>query len=107
LAENRTGRRFPLALPIEIENSDSDLKESGTTRDLSASGIYISAPSNFQVGSRVKFEINVPGELVGAKQDVAIECRGRVVRVDHPPGSEESSEGVACVIDSYEFVRKD
>ena len=108
MSEHRTGRRFPVALPIQIEMTDSDRKERGTTRDLSASGIYISSPSSFEVGSRVRFEIKVPGELVGAPRDVAIECRGRVVRVDHT-GAETTgdSEGVACVIDSYEFVRKD
>ena len=107
MSEHRTGRRFPVTLPIDIK-SDSEHVEHGTTRNLSASGIYISAPSGFEVGSQVRFEINVPGDLVGANKDVAIECRGRVVRVDQS-GQEVNGpdgEGVACVIDSYEFVRK-
>ena len=91
-------------------------KHKGATRDLSASGVYITAAAPFRVGSTVKFQICVPGELVGAKQDVDIECQGRVIRVDKgeakvaakangkkPNG--EVPDGVACVIDTYEIVR--
>jgi len=38
---------------------------------------------------------------------VTIQGRGRVVRTDNPPPGRngENYRGVACVIDSYEFVR--
>jgi hypothetical protein len=60
-----------------------------------------------QVGSPVEFEITLPPEVTGGKEDVVIQCRGRVVRTDEPNASAGSGEnrGVACVIDSYEFVR--
>lgn len=116
MSEHRTGRRFPVHLPIEFELEDSVKKHKGATRDLSASGVYITAAAPFRVGSTVKFQICVPGELVGAKQDVDIECQGRVIRVDKgearvaaktngkkPNG--EVPDGVACVIDTYEIVR--
>jgi len=35
---------------------------------------------------------------------VVIQCRGRVVRADEASGSKDA-RGVACVIDSYDFVR--
>lgn len=111
MSENRTGRRFSMSLPIEFELDDRVKKQKGTTRDLSASGVYITAAAPFRVGSTVKFNINVPGELMGAKKNVSIECRGRVVRVDKPGRAaarrtSKPPDGVACVIDTYKFVRK-
>ena len=55
----------------------------------------------------MEFEITLPPEVTGGKENVVIQCRGRVVRTDEPtaPASREDSRGVACVIDSYEFVR--
>lgn len=106
LSEHRTGRRFPVNLPIEFELEDSAKKHRGAARDMSVSGVYITAAAPFRVGSTVKFQINVPGDLVGAQEDVDIECQGRVVRVDKGEAAEgEPLDGVACVIDSYEIVR--
>jgi hypothetical protein len=110
LPDNRTGRRFPVNLPIQFQLEDSAKKQKGTTRDLSASGVYITAAAPFRVGSKVTFQICVPGELVGSKKNVDIECRGHVVRVDAPARATTTRrgapDGVACVIDTYKFVRK-
>ena len=108
MAEARTGKRFPLQLPIKIHKEDTagDAR-SGMTGNLSAAGVYIRADAALEVGSPVEFEITLPPEVTGAKDNVVIQCRGRVVRTDEPNASAESgdSRGVACVIDSYEFVR--
>jgi hypothetical protein len=55
----------------------------------------------------VEFEITLPPDVTGGKENVVIQCRGRVVRTDEPSAGAAASEsrGVACVIDSYEFVR--
>jgi hypothetical protein len=108
VAEARTGKRFPLHLPIKIHREDSAAGDaSGMTGNLSAAGVYIRADASLEVGSPVEFEISLPPEVTGGKEDVVIQCRGRVVRTDEPDASTESgdSRGVACVIDSYEFVR--
>jgi len=46
--------------------------------------------------------------VTGAKENVIIHCKGRVVRSDDPASSSGGgdSRGVACVIDSYDFVRR-
>jgi|SRR5215470_5082406 len=110
VSEHRTGRRFSMNLPIEFQLAETGAKQKGTTRDLSASGVYISAPAPFQVGSEVRFQISVPGELLGTKKMVGIEGRGRVIRVDKGRGAGKAKtnteNGVACVIDTYRFVRK-
>ena len=103
--EARTGQRFPLQLPITIRNrNSSDGQEEALTCDVSASGVYIQANSRIHVGTTIEFEITLPAAVVGTENDVAIRCKGRVVRMD---GSESEQNGVGCVIDHYEFVRKD
>ena len=106
MAEARTGKRFPLHLPIKIHQEDSPAEASGVTGDLSAAGVYIRADASLEVGSPVEFEITLPPEVTGGKENVVIQCRGRVVRTDEPAGNaSKENRGVACVIDSYEFVR--
>ena len=107
VSDARTGKRFPLHLPIKIHKQDSAGESSGVTGDLSAAGVYIRADANLELGSPVEFEITLPPDVTGSKESVTLQCRGRVVRRDDPPVGSGPSEagGVACVIDSYEFVR--
>ena len=106
VSEARTGKRFPLELPIKIHQPDEGGEHSGVTGNLSAAGVYIRADAALDVGSTVEFEITLPPEMTGAKEGVVIQCRGRVVRTDEPDGgSPTEARGVACVIDSYDFVR--
>jgi len=108
VSEARTGKRFPLELPIKIHRADEGGEHSGVTGNLSAAGVYIRADAAMEVGSTVEFEIALPPEVTGAKENVIIHCKGRVVRSDDPAsgGSGGESRGVACVIDSYDFVRR-
>ena len=101
--EARTGKRFPLELPIKIHKGDSG-EEKGVTGNLSAAGVYIRADASMEIGSPVEFEITLPPEMTGGQENVTIQCKGRVVRADET-GEGGEGRGVACVIDSYEFVR--
>ena len=106
VAEARTGKRFPLELPIKIHKSDSPGESKGVTGNLSAAGVYIRADASMEIGTPVEFEIALPPEMTGAKENVVIQCRGRVVRKDEPAGQKPTeARGVACVIDSYDFIR--
>src|SRR5437868_14925787 len=106
VSEARTGKRFPLELPIKIHRAEENGQHSGVTGNLSAAGVYIRADATLDVGSNVEFEIALPPEMTGATEDVVIQCRGRVVRKDDPGGSKSTeARGVACVIDSYDFIR--
>ena len=106
MSDARTGKRFPLELPIKIHKADAAAEASGVTGNLSAAGVYIRADASLEVGSPVEFEITLPPDVTGGKEDVVIQCRGRVVRTDEPAGTTSGdNRGVACVIDSYEFVR--
>ena len=103
MEEARTGKRFPLELPIKIHKGESgDAK--GVTGNLSAAGVFIRADASMEIGSPVEFEITLPPEMTGGQENVTIQCKGRVVRSDET-GAGGEGRGVACVIDSYEFVR--
>ncbi len=104
MSDHRTGKRFPLELPIKISKEQEGSAVNAMTGNLSAAGVYIKADSSLEIGSAVEFEIALPPEMTGAKDNVIIQCRGRVVRADEASGSSDS-RGVACVIDSYDFVR--
>jgi hypothetical protein len=81
----------------------------GTTTDLSAAGVFILADGDFEVGSKVQFDITLPAKVIGARKDVEIRCQGRVVRSERSGARSQSKNkkgGLACVIDNYKFVRK-
>jgi hypothetical protein len=122
VAEARTGKRFPVELPIRIHVSDSDKEQAGTTANVSAAGVFLKADTGalartskskkkkedvgqLRCGAVVEFELILPAAAIGADADVRIQCRGRVVRVEKPTRG-DARDGVACVIDKYEFVRK-
>jgi hypothetical protein len=105
VSEARTGKRFPLELPIKIHKENTAGEASGMTGNLSAAGVYIRADASLEMGSPVEFEITLPPEVTGGKENVVIQCRGRVVRTDESSTDPDGTRGVACVIDSYEFVR--
>lgn len=109
--EARTGKRFPLRLPITIFRSKSSRKHRGSTTDLSAGGAYFSADADFKVGANIEFAITLPHQALGTRKDVELHCSGRVVRSEAaPPGTRAGKrtrrKGLACVIDQYEFVRR-
>jgi len=105
VSEARTGKRFPLELPIKIHKESASGDSKGTTGNLSAAGVYIRADASLDIGTPVEFEITLPPDVTGGQENVVIQCKGRVVRAD-PTGVSADGKGVACVIDSYEFVRK-
>ena len=107
----RTGQRFPLQLPIAISDGHSAHKNQGTTTNVSAAGVYVRAQRPLRVGSKITFDINLPGPVLGTAHDVKIRCAGRVVRAESSrvprtkPAVREKLRGMACVIDQYRFVR--
>jgi hypothetical protein len=71
------------------------------TENISANGVLFAMERDVPVGSIVDFTIMLPGEVVGSRRDVQIDCRGRVVRSFDDRGR----RGVGVVIDEYHFER--
>ena len=108
----RTGQRFPLQLPITISEEESPRKHQGTTANVSAAGVYVRAETPLKVGSKISFDILLPGQVLGTKRDVKVRCSGRVVRAESShrvPRTKQATarekRGMACVIDQYRFIR--
>jgi len=108
----RTGKRFPLQLPITISESASLHKHRGTTANVSAAGVYVRAEKPLKVGAKISFDIMLPGQVLGTAHDVKIRCAGRVVRAESSrpaprtkAAAREKLRGMACVIDQYRFIR--
>ena len=102
--EARTGKRFPLALahqdpPGRIQRRCQGSYGGSQRRRRLHSRRCL-------VGRRLASGIrnHTVARHDGRDENVKIQCKGRVVRADET-GEGGEGRGVACVIDSYEFVR--
>jgi hypothetical protein len=98
-AEMQSAPRFPLHLPVELKSAGAGY--SAETQNISANGVLFAMDRDVPVGSFVDFTILLPGEVVGSRSDVQIDCHGRVVRSFEDNGR----RGVGVVIDEYHFER--
>jgi PilZ domain len=91
--------RFPLHLTASVKTHGSAY--SAETENISANGVLFAMDNDVAVGSMVDFTILLPAEIVGVRQNVQIDCRGRVVRSFEDRGR----RAVGVVIDEYHFER--
>ncbi len=91
--------RFPLHLSASVKTDGGAY--AALTENISANGVLFAMDRDVPVGSIVDFTILLPAEVVGARQNVQIDCRGRVVRSFDDRGR----RGVGVVIDEYHFER--
>jgi hypothetical protein len=98
-ASMQSAPRFPLHLPVEVMSQSGAC--SAETQNISANGVLFAMDRDVPVGSMVDFTILLPGEIVGSRADVQIDCHGRVVRSFEDQGR----RGVGVVIDEYHFER--
>jgi PilZ domain len=97
--ELQSAPRFPLHLSASVKSQGSAF--TAETENISANGVLFAMDKDVPVGSMVDFTILLPAEVVGARQDVQIDCRGRVVRSFEDRGR----RGVGVMIDEYHFER--
>jgi PilZ domain-containing protein len=98
-AEMQSAPRFPLHLPVELQSQNGAY--AAETQNISANGVLFAIDRDVPVGSIVDFTILLPGEVVGSRFNVQIDCHGRVVRSFEDKGR----RGVGVVIDEYHFER--
>jgi hypothetical protein len=97
--EMQSAPRFPLHLSASVKGQSGAL--SAETQNISANGVLFAMDNDVPVGSMVDFTILLPGDVVGSKRNVQIDCRGRVIRSFDDRGR----RGVGVVIDEYRFER--
>jgi hypothetical protein len=98
-AEMQSAPRFPLHLPVELQSQNGAC--AAETQNISANGVLFAIDRDVPVGSIVDFTILLPGDVVGSRCNVQIDCHGRVVRSFEDKGR----RGVGVVIDEYHFER--
>ena len=98
-ASMQSAPRFPLHLPVEVMSQGEAC--AAETQNISANGVLFAMDHDVPVGSMVNFTILLPGEVVGSRGNVQIDCHGRVVRSFEDQGR----RGVGVVIDEYHFER--
>ena len=91
--------RFPLHLAASVKSQGSAFL--AETENISANGVLFAMDNDVPVGSMVDFTIMLPAAVLGGRQDMQIDCRGRVVRSFEDRGR----RGVGVVIDEYHFER--
>jgi hypothetical protein len=97
--EMQSAPRFPLHLAASVKTQTSAF--SAETENISANGVLLAMDNDVPVGSMVDFTIVLPADVLGARRNVQIDCRGRVVRSFEDRGR----RGVGVVIDEYHFER--
>jgi hypothetical protein len=98
--EMQSAARFPLQLPVQFRCADGE--HQGETRNISANGVLLQVDADLPLGSVVEFSIDMPSQVLGAPADVAVNCRGRVVRCF----DDQDHRWVGVVIDEYGFERR-
>jgi PilZ domain-containing protein len=83
--ERRSAERFKLVLPVHLNNG------TGTTRDISTSGISFETKVIHSVGDPIQLSVNFG--------DTMIVCEGRVVRLEKLDGKSV----IAVELTSYDF----
>jgi hypothetical protein len=96
-AEMQGAARFPVKLPIHFKSQAGE--SDAETENISANGLLFHHDVDMPVGSKMEFTISLPADVVGAQEDVKVQCHGRVVRVSQ----DGERRGVGVVIDEYRF----
>ena len=95
----QSAQRFPLHLSASVKAEGAAY--SAQTENISANGVLFAMDRDVAVGSIVDFTIMLPADVLGTRQNVQVDCRGRVVRSFEDRGR----RGVGVVIDEYHFER--
>jgi PilZ domain len=100
--EKRAARRFPLHLPVTVNHGENtQQRDVGQLRDVSARGICFYLQSSISQGSSIEFALTLPPEIT-LTESIRVQCKGRVVRVENSPSNGQMA--VAAVIEEYEFL---
>ena len=103
--EERHQSRPPLRRAISPSSTccraSEDKLSDAETQDISAGGVLFHCSVDYPVGSTIQFAISMPGQALGTKNDVQVECVGRVVRCT-PAGDRVA---VGAIIDEYFISR--
>lgn len=99
--ERRGQERTPVRVPVKVRPQKGEVGEqSGVTRDLSSSGIFLYSESALEAGATLELVIMLPGGLGFGPGGWTV-CQASVVRVEKSDGK---GVGVAATLDRIEHL---
>lgn len=106
--DRRTVRRYDFTFPVRLLTPGSNAQGSpvGSTRDISARGVYLTLAQEILLGQRFNFLMTLSAEIAN-QQKVSVRIRGRVIRVDEEAVGESTRFGIAAIIEWYDIFRGD
>jgi hypothetical protein len=98
--EVRCAVRFPLTLPAIVATGSTEYV--ALTKNVSANGVLFELDQDLAVGSDIRFDLRMPGPILGTPHDVLVHCTGRVVRCS----LSQTLHLAAATIDEYQFAEQ-
>jgi hypothetical protein len=89
--ERRQKSRFPIALPVELEQGE------GITRNISASGAFIETHQTFSTGALIQLTLLL--KSIGSVIPTRLHCQGKIVRAEW----HREKPGIGVAFTSYRF----
>ena len=97
--------RFPMRIPLAYRATGDSEWLSGTTANISASGVLFVADSILEPGAPVEMRLVFPGRTADVPHG-RVMCHGRIVRVQ-PLASAEGRSALAATIANYRLLKAD
>lgn len=106
--DRRTVRRYDLSFPVRLitPGKAAQSPPSGSTRDISARGVYVVMAQDLPVGQRFNFLMTLSSEMDDL-QKVSVRIRGRVIRIEKRASDQSGRFGIVALIEWYDIFRGD
>jgi len=99
--DRRRQARTPVRIPVKVRSrSGGGAEQTGITRDLSSSGIFLYSESEMKAGSKLELVVMLPAGLGLGPGGWAL-CQASVVRVEE---SKDKGMGIAATFDRIELL---
>ena len=103
LSSKTRAQRFQLQIPVRYRTGDEPGWHSGTTRNISRSGMLFHGDNWAQPSTRIELTLLLPRQM-GVVRAAEVICRGTVTRSEQR-GIEEGGHLLAIQISHYRLVR--
>ncbi len=103
LSSKTRAQRFELRIPVRYRTGSEEAWHSGTTRNISRSGMLLHGEDWARPSTRIEFTLLLPRQM-GTVRAAEVMCRGTVTRAERH-GTDEGGPLMAIQISHYRLVR--
>jgi hypothetical protein len=102
--ERRRRVRTRVHWPLRFLGSGAMGALETVTQNLSSDGFYCRIRAPFVAGERIECAFSVPAHHPNTTEQMLLECKVRIVRVEEP--DEDGLYGIGCRIEDYRFAKQ-